>query len=78
MIGGKKRSNAINTLSLSFAFYEHPIIITMTEKLIFRAGVRMQKKNRIISPLYKKKRWRKCLIVIAGKKWALVRNKKTK
>jgi hypothetical protein len=55
----EKKINAINilslSLSLSFAFYEHPIIITMTEKLIFRAGVSMQKENRIISPLYKKK-----------------------
>jgi hypothetical protein len=79
----KRKSNAINSLALflsfsfSLIFYEHPIITTMTEKLIFRAsGSIRKKKQNNFSVIQNKKRWRKCLIVIAVKKWALIRNKK--
>ena len=44
--------------AMASTFYEHPIIITMTEKLIFRSGVRIERErkreNGIISPLDEK------------------------
>ena len=46
---------SLSLLFFSRPFYEHPIIITMPEPLIFRAGVSMQAEelSRIISPLEK-------------------------
>ena len=41
---------------MASTFYEHPIIITMTEKidLSVRCPYRKERENRIISPLYQK------------------------
>ena len=57
---GRKSHGISFSLSLSLsgarAFYKHPIIITMPELLIFRAGVSMEAEKllRIISPFEKK------------------------